>query len=361
MVLIGGFVWTIRSGLRMLITLGLGAGLAVVLVALLGILPGLPTAPTLSLSAIGSALTDATFPTVYGIAAMAGDSRCPEPSVAAPRWLVVVGLVVTQFVTTPVSFDHRICGVRLVRRRCTRHPRRPSRRASRAASCRACRDRPAVGQPGGRRSRRPWFHAVLRSRTTAATTSSALSQTSAAPTCSVLSRINDQELGDERPFSSLRRAVEHEAFVALAARDLGTRTPRVRGFSVAEPNTFVLAYDAVAGRSLDRLQLEEITDEVLLAIWKQIAELRSHRIAHRDLRLANLFLADDGVTWMIDWLHDRCTDSCRRPMSPSWYVVERSSVSNVRLLRSRPCMPTRARKRANGCSPGHSAAQREPH
>jgi undecaprenyl-diphosphatase len=36
--------------------------------------------------------------------------------------------------------------------------------------------------------------------------------------------IDRRDLGDERPFSSLRRAVEHEAMVALAARDLGIRT-----------------------------------------------------------------------------------------------------------------------------------------
>ena len=34
-------------------------------------------------------------------------------------------------------------------------------------------------------------------------------------------RIVPRDLGDERPFSSLRRAVEHEALVALAARDIG--------------------------------------------------------------------------------------------------------------------------------------------
>ena len=40
-------------------------------------------------------------------------------------------------------------------------------------------------------------------------------------------RLNPRDLGDEKPFSSLRRAVEHEALVALAARDLGVRTPRL--------------------------------------------------------------------------------------------------------------------------------------
>ena len=110
-----------------------------------------------------------------------------------------------------------------------------------------------------------------------------------------------RDLGDERPFSSLRRAVEHEAFVALAARDLGVRTPRVRAVAGVEPNGFVLVYDAVDGHSLDRLEPAQITDEVLDAIWDQVGQLRAHRIAHRDLRLANVFLGTDGEPWMIDF------------------------------------------------------------
>ena len=40
---------------------------------------------------------------------------------------------------------------------------------------------------------------------------------------------------------------------------------------------------------------------VLDGVWEQFALMRSHRIAHRDLRLANVFLADDGEAWIIDF------------------------------------------------------------
>jgi undecaprenyl-diphosphatase len=36
-------------------------------------------------------------------------------------------------------------------------------------------------------------------------------------------------------------------------------------------------------------------------VWEQFAVLRAHRVAHRDLRLANVFLADDGTAWIIDF------------------------------------------------------------
>jgi undecaprenyl-diphosphatase len=114
-------------------------------------------------------------------------------------------------------------------------------------------------------------------------------------------RVVPHDLGDERPFSSLRRAVEHEALVALTARDVGVRTPRFVALARAEPNGYVLAYEAVEGRSLDRVSTDDMTDDVLAAAWAQVVALRAHRIAHRDLRLANIFLAADGQVWLIDF------------------------------------------------------------
>lgn len=113
--------------------------------------------------------------------------------------------------------------------------------------------------------------------------------------------LQPRNFGDQRPFSSLRRGVEHEALVAVMARQFGVRTPRVVGLGTAEPNGVVLAYEAIAGRSLDQLPPGELTDEVLGQAWRQLAVLREHRIAHRDLRLANIFLGDDGTLFLIDF------------------------------------------------------------
>ena len=114
-------------------------------------------------------------------------------------------------------------------------------------------------------------------------------------------RLTPRDFGDEKPFATLRRTVEHEALVALAARDLGVRTPRLRAFATAQPNGYALAYDAIEGRSHDRLDSDEMTDGVLAACWNLVGHLRRHRIAHRDLRLANIFLDEDGSVWLIDF------------------------------------------------------------
>ncbi len=113
--------------------------------------------------------------------------------------------------------------------------------------------------------------------------------------------IDPRDLHDERPFSSLRRTVEHEALVALVARQAGVLTPPLLAIATAEPGGFTLAYEAVAGRSLDREPDAADLDELIRAVWAQVAVLRTHRIAHRDLRLANVFVGDDRRVWLIDF------------------------------------------------------------
>jgi uncharacterized protein (TIRG00374 family) len=110
-----------------------------------------------------------------------------------------------------------------------------------------------------------------------------------------------KNVGDDRPFSSLRRTVEHEALIALLARNEGVRTPRLRGVVDVGSDSMLLAYEMIDGASLDGLETEEITDELMVAIWEQVAILRRHRIAHRDLRRANVFVQDDGEPWLIDF------------------------------------------------------------
>ncbi len=110
-----------------------------------------------------------------------------------------------------------------------------------------------------------------------------------------------KNVGDERPFSSLRRTVEHEALVSLLARDVGARTPRLRTIAPVGRDSMLLSYDLVDGSTLDRLPDAALTEPVLHGIWEQLAVLRRHRVAHRDLRRANLLLDSSGRPWLIDW------------------------------------------------------------
>lgn len=110
-----------------------------------------------------------------------------------------------------------------------------------------------------------------------------------------------KNVGDDRPFSSLRRSIEHEALVSLYARDVGIHTPRMRSVVDVGDDSMLLAYDMIDGRSLDALDPDEVTDELMASIWRQVALMQQQRIAHRDLRLANLFVDDGGTPWVIDF------------------------------------------------------------
>jgi undecaprenyl-diphosphatase len=110
-----------------------------------------------------------------------------------------------------------------------------------------------------------------------------------------------KNVGDERPFSSLRRTVEHEGLVSLMARDVAARTPRLRAVATVGRDSILLSYDLIEGRSLDRVPDSAVTDHVLGEIWEQVAILRRHRIAHRDLRRANILLDRKGSPWLIDF------------------------------------------------------------
>ena len=110
-----------------------------------------------------------------------------------------------------------------------------------------------------------------------------------------------KNIGDERLFSSLRRTLEHEALVALLARDVGVRTPRIRSIVDVGADSMLLAYDLIDGRPLDDVPDADVTDDVVRQIWEQVAVLRCHRIAHRDLRRSNVLVATDGAPWLIDF------------------------------------------------------------
>jgi len=72
-----------------------------------------------------------------------------------------------------------------------------------------------------------------------------------------------KDIGDERPFSSLRRIAEHEALVALQARDVGVRTPRLRAIAEVGSESMLLAYDLIDGVDLAHRGADELDDSVL--------------------------------------------------------------------------------------------------
>lgn len=105
--------------------------------------------------------------------------------------------------------------------------------------------------------------------------------------------------GDERPAPSLRRAVEHEAVMAVSARIEGVRTPEFVAIADVGRNSMVLAFEDVDGSVMT--DAGAISDEVQREMWRQVALLRSHRIAHRNLGLHNAILDSAGRPWLLNF------------------------------------------------------------
>jgi undecaprenyl-diphosphatase len=256
-------------------------------------------------------LSGARFPgaTILGGAAAAVTAAAPwlDRSWRRTGWTLVLMLAVARFIVAPISFDTAeavllgwVIGAAAVVL-LGGPSRRPRGRAIAAGLA-------AVGVPLARleqasldaRGSTPYF-AVGSDGGQLFVKALGADERSADLLFRIYRMLLRHDLGDERPFYSLRRAVEHEAMVALAAREAGVHTPRVVAMASAEPNAFVLAYEAVDGKSLDRVDAAAVTDAVVAAVWSQVRLMRVRRIAHRDLRLANIFLAADGVVWMIDF------------------------------------------------------------
>ena len=210
----------------------LAAALVALLLDVAAVDPGELVVPDLDLGPISAGW----FPSAAGIAVLAAllTATAPWSSRTWRRlgWVAVLGLTLTRFLVTAVSFDSLRAvligwfagGATLVALGAPL--RRPTAGAIAAglgavglplesiepASVDARGSTPyfAVGSDGGKL----FVKALGRD------------ERSADLLFRVYRWVQRHDLGDERPFSSLRRAVEHEAFVALAARDLGIRTPR---------------------------------------------------------------------------------------------------------------------------------------
>ncbi|NEC48459.1 flippase-like domain-containing protein [Actinospica acidiphila] len=98
-----------------------------------------------------------------------------------------------------------------------------------------------------------------------------------------------------RSLQSLRQALEQEALLAYAAIAAGANAPKLIATSELGPDAVMLVYEHTGGRTLDSLDDEEITDELLRDTWHQVKALQSRRIAHRRL-VGDAILVDRSGT-----------------------------------------------------------------
>jgi glycosyltransferase 2 family protein len=105
---------------------------------------------------------------------------------------------------------------------------------------------------------------------------------------------------DEAPFTSAKLQAEHEAYVSIQAAQAGVNTPEVLLATSINNKTAFLATKQIDGLTLNQYK-GEVTPELLNAIWSEVAKLHKKRIAHRDLRSANVLIGRGKKPWLIDF------------------------------------------------------------
>jgi len=88
---------------------------------------------------------------------------------------------------------------------------------------------------------------------------------------------------DGRAVVSLRQAAERAALLCYAAWSAGVRTPRLLGLAESEDSMILIQQHARGAVPLRDLPPDEVTDEVLDAIWEQLSIAHGAGLAHRAL------------------------------------------------------------------------------
>ena len=230
-VLGGVLVWALRGRRwRMLATVAAAGLLAAMLVTLLDSLIDTDSGRTLVDVGVDlSPLTDRGFPSTAGVAAIFGVLTAAAPWLGRrwrrAGWALIAGLTVTGFVDSPVSFDSILAlavgwlsGAAVLVA-----VGAPTRRPTTQAVIDGLR---AVGVPLQRleragvdaRGSTPYF-GVGADGSKLFVKALGADERSADLLFRLFRRIQPRDFGDEQPFLNLRRAVEHEACVALVAAD----------------------------------------------------------------------------------------------------------------------------------------------
>lgn len=113
-------------------------------------------------------------------------------------------------------------------------------------------------------------------------------------------RLTLRSITQRRSIQSLRQALEQEALLAYAAIAAGANAPKLIATSELGPDAVMLVYEHIGGRSLDAMEDEEITDELVRGAWRQVRALQSRRIAHRRLTGDAILVDRSGTVFVTD-------------------------------------------------------------
>ncbi len=113
------------------------------------------------------------------------------------------------------------------------------------------------------------------------------------------------ETEHEARLSTPRHEVEHEAYITLLAERAGVGTVPVLMAGEIEHGPPFLIRRRIVGRLLSELAADEVDEQLLARLWKDVAALGAVRIAHHDLRAENILVDSAGRPRIVDFTFSR--------------------------------------------------------
>ena len=110
-----------------------------------------------------------------------------------------------------------------------------------------------------------------------------------------------REVGDDRPFVTVRHRVEHEALCALKAYTDGVPTPRLAVVTEFPGDAMLLAFEATSMQSLDSLEPDERGQDLLQKAWDVVVALRKSKTVHHRLNGEYLFVDAQRNVMVVDF------------------------------------------------------------
>ena len=108
-----------------------------------------------------------------------------------------------------------------------------------------------------------------------------------------------RDVGQDRPFRSLRSAVEHEALCALKAHSDGVPCARLAVIADYPPNAMMMGFDAQSRQSLSELEPSRRTPELLQSVWAIVDALQRSHTVHRRLNADALWVNEEGQVVLV--------------------------------------------------------------
>jgi uncharacterized membrane protein YbhN (UPF0104 family)/tRNA A-37 threonylcarbamoyl transferase component Bud32 len=112
-------------------------------------------------------------------------------------------------------------------------------------------------------------------------------------------------------YLSRLQQVEHEAYTMLLAHGDGVRVPRVLIAGTGGPGAALLVTRPLPGPRLADLDAKQVTQKLLVDLWKQVGRLHDARLSHGALNTSNVIVAADGPS-IIDFAASSAVSQSRQ-------------------------------------------------